>query len=97
MHSSHFDAIRRALESAEAATWGALAGKNPDLIEEAHTRVREALKLVQDAMEAPRCGRPECSNPVPRKPLGRPALFCSRRCRDRTRYRESRQAEAEQR
>lgn len=96
MDTTNFDAIRQAMEEAESAAWKALAGKISDLAIEAHEKVYSALMLIQAAADAPRCARPECSNHVPQKPLGRPALFCSRKCRDRTRYREARQAKAQQ-
>jgi hypothetical protein len=37
-----------------------------------------------ETITAPRCAGPGCTNPIPSRPTGRPARFCSPACRARS-------------
>ncbi|GGQ29609.1 hypothetical protein ACFFKE_12895 [Streptomyces mutabilis] len=80
-------AIRGAIRRAESLAYEALPTGHPTA-HEIHAALTEALEIV-DAVLFPAggCAGPECTNPVPDKGMGRPALYCSRRCKDRAAYR----------
>lgn len=82
MTDRRFEEIRGALQRAEAAAWEAGAAA-----EDVHAHVRHALKLVEAVLfPTDGCAGPDCPNPVPDKGIGRPALYCSARCKDRAAY-----------
>lgn len=84
---SSYDAIRGAIQRAESAAWAAIPTSHPTA-ETVHTAVLEALEMVNAVLfPAGGCAGPECTNPVPDKGIGRPAVYCSRRCKDRAAYR----------
>jgi len=84
---SGYAAIRVAIQRAEAEAWAAIPTGHPTA-ETVHAAVREALELVNAVLfPSGGCAGPECSNTVPDKGIGRPALYCSRRCKDRAAYR----------
>ncbi|GAU69917.1 Syd protein [Streptomyces sp. NBRC 110611] len=83
--------IRGAIQHAEELAWSAIASGHPTA-EELHGAMREALEFV-DAILFPAegCEGPDCSNPLQYKGVGRPARYCSARCKDRAAYRAKRQ------
>ncbi|MFC7814324.1 hypothetical protein ACFUTR_06685 [Streptomyces sp. NPDC057367] len=86
-----FSAIRKAVQRAEAAARDALETGHP-MAEAAHEHVRIALALVDEILfPANRCAGPDCVNPVQDKGIGRPAMYCSDRCKYRTAYARKRQ------
>lgn len=82
-----YDAIRGAIQRAESLAYDALPTGHPTA-HEVHAALMEALELVNLVLfPAGGCAGPECTKPVPDKGMGRPALYCSRRCKDRAAYR----------
>jgi hypothetical protein len=82
MSNPGYEEIRGALQRAEEAAWEA-----GPAAEDVHAYVRHALSLVESVLfPAGGCAGPDCSDPVPDKGIGRPALYCSTRCRDRAKY-----------
>jgi hypothetical protein len=73
------------LRAAEAAALEALDG-TPDSAEKAHRLIARALHSAEAAQQGARCAAPTCENVVEYSGTGRPALYCSRRCRDRAAY-----------
>jgi hypothetical protein len=91
MSNPGYEEIRGALQRAECTAWDAI-GKGGQTADEVHACVSEALKLVESLLfPAGGCAGPDCSNAVPDKGIGRPALYCSARCRDRAKYRARKQ------
>ncbi|MFF9188350.1 hypothetical protein [Streptomyces rochei] len=90
-NASDFSRIRKAVQRAEAAAWEAIGTGGPKA-EAAHEYARLALALVDEILfPANRCAGPECVNPVQDKGIGRPALYCGQRCKDRAAYARKRQ------
>lgn len=86
-----FSQIRRAMERTLAATWDALGTGHPKA-EEAYEHARITLALVDEILfPANRCAGPECVNPVQDKGIGRPAMYCSDRCKYRAAYARKRE------
>lgn len=82
-----YDAIRGAIQRAESLAYDAMPTGHPTA-HEVHAALVEALDLVNLVLfPAGGCAGPECTKPVPDKGMGRPALYCSRRCKDRAAYR----------
>ncbi|MFI7357335.1 CGNR zinc finger domain-containing protein [Streptomyces avidinii] len=90
-----YKGIRGALQRAEAAAWDGVIADHPTA-QEIHNAVREALTLV-DAVLFPEggCAGPGCTDPVPDKGIGRPARYCSPRCKDRAAYRARKERAAQ--
>ncbi|MFI8422345.1 hypothetical protein [Streptomyces sp. NPDC085479] len=87
--------IRRHVAEAEEAARDALF--TGDLTApKVHESIASALEMV-DALLFPAggCAGPDCTNPVPHKGLGRPALYCGQRCRDRAAYRARKERAAQ--
>ncbi|WP_327168524.1 hypothetical protein [Streptomyces subrutilus] len=86
-----FSRIRKALQRTEAAARGALETGHPKA-EEAYEHARLTLALVDEILfPANRCIGLDCVNPVQDKGIGRPALYCGQRCKDRAAYARKRQ------
>jgi endogenous inhibitor of DNA gyrase (YacG/DUF329 family) len=90
MVSTKNDALLTRLRTAEAEAWKAVNG-NQESREVAHRLIADALRMAEAASQAPPCTLPTCDNPVEYSGSGRPALYCSRRCRDRAAYAARRQ------
>ncbi|MFG2682590.1 hypothetical protein [Streptomyces sp. NPDC048392] len=87
----HFSRIRMALQRTEAAAWEAISTEHPKT-ETAHAYARLALALVDEILfPVNRCAGPDCVTPVEDKGIGRPALYCSDRCKYRAAYARKRQ------
>ncbi|MFI6108642.1 CGNR zinc finger domain-containing protein [Streptomyces sp. NPDC051310] len=88
---SAFEDIRYALEIARALAWDALGSGHPTA-EEVHKYVSDALETVNAKLfRVARCAGPDCLETVPDKGFGRPARYCSPRCKDRAAYARKRQ------
>ncbi|MFC7922216.1 CGNR zinc finger domain-containing protein [Streptomyces cinereoruber] len=92
---SGYAVIRGAVQQAREAAWLALDSNHP-AAGKAYESISEALALV-DAVLFPvgGCAGPECTNPVPDKGIGRPARYCSPRCKDRAAYRARKERAAQ--
>ncbi|MCW2873726.1 MAG: hypothetical protein JWL99_5046 [Streptomyces oryziradicis] len=78
------------LRAAEAAALEALDGM-PGSAEKAHRLIARVLHSAEAAQQGARCAAPTCTDTVEYSGIGRPALYCSRRCRDRAAYAAKRQ------
>lgn len=93
MPNPGYEEIREAMQRAEYTAWEAVGTGHPTA-ETVHAHIREALALVESVLfPAGGCAGPDCANPVPDKGIGRPALYCGTRCRDRAKYRARKQRE----
>jgi hypothetical protein len=63
-----------------------------------HELAHSAIRAVLAAQRGEPCAGPACGNAVEYSGVGRPALYCSRRCRDRAAYvAKRRQRDSEER
>lgn len=86
-----FFRIRKAMERTLTATWDALGTGHPKA-EEAYEHARLALALVDEILfPANRCAGPDCVKPIQDKGIGRPAMYCSDRCKYRAAYAKKRE------
>lgn len=81
------DHIRQAEEAAREALYAGTLTE-PQVYES----IASAREMT-DALLFPAggCAGPDCTLPVPEKRRGRPALYCSRRCKDKSSYLRKRQ------
>lgn len=93
MVSSNYNGLLPHLRAAEEAAWEAVSGKKGGA-EKAHKLIAEALEIAQLLSQAPPCALPGCKDPVEYSGQGRPAQYCSRRCRDRAAYAARRQRQS---
>lgn len=88
---SGYAVIRAAVQRAESLAYDALTTGHPTA-HEVYAATLEALELINAVLfPAGGCAGPECSNTVPDKGIGRPALYCGPRCKDRAAYMRKRQ------
>lgn len=92
MDTPRFAALLAKLRAAEAAAWDQMRGTDERTVE-LHALIAGALRAAEALRAGEACAGPECGLSVEYSGVGRPARYCSKRCRDRAAYRAARQRE----
>lgn len=92
MDTPKFAALLAKLRAAEAAAWEQVGGADERTVK-LHALIAEALRAAEELRAGEPCAGPECGLSVEYSGVGRPARYCSKRCRDRAAYRAARQRE----
>lgn len=94
MDSTRFAGLLSTLREAEAVAWESVNGRD-DRTLRLHALIAGSLRAAEALRAGEPCAGPECGHTVEYGGLGRPARYCSKRCRDRAAYRAARQRESE--
>ncbi|GGS84054.1 hypothetical protein GCM10010222_27010 [Streptomyces tanashiensis] len=94
MDTPRFAALLDMLREAEAVAWESVHGSDERTLR-LHKLTADALRAAERLRAGEPCAGPECGRTVAYSGVGRPARYCSKRCRDRAAYRAARQRESE--
>lgn len=92
MDTPRFTGLLSTLQEAEATAWESVRGGD-ERTQRLHRLVANALGVAESLCAGEPCAGPECGRTVEYGGVGRPARYCSKRCRDRAAYRAARQRE----
>ncbi|MEW2528837.1 hypothetical protein [Streptomyces sp. NPDC047071] len=91
MDTPDYAGLLAMLRSAESHAWDAVLTLDREKATQAHDHVRAALTAIEALGAGQPCAGPQCGATLAYAGTGRPARYCSRRCRDRAAYRARRQ------